>query len=157
MQHDTCAKLPRDGTLPETRLETAAAFFFLRRNIVLTAISKMSGYAPFSSPAHAVASTEIGHRPYAPISGFGADPLQHELPVHNGNFSTPTGKIKFTRATFVTVVLLTVTAAVGFLVLQCFRALTPGRSAENHGVTSRRLAEKGGTSCSVGHCVERPG
>ena len=125
--------------------------------LILSAISKMNGSLPFAPFPHFVAPRGFGHQAYAPVSGVDADPVQHEFLTHSGNLSTKTGRLKFNGATFSTVVLLTVAAAVGFLAIQCFRTLTSGRRMENHGVASRRLAEGGEESCFVSHRVERAG
>ena len=117
----------------------------------------MNGSVPFAPFAHVGASSGVGHRPHVPISGMDAHPLKNGFLIHSGSFTARRDNFKLTRATFAVVVLLTVTAAMGFLIIQCFRALTSGRSTENHGETSRNLAEKGGTSCSVSHRVERTG
>ena len=153
MRH-TWATVPRDGTPTKTPLETATAFF-LRRNLTLTVRSKMSDLTPCGSVARAPVGTlsEPGHRSDPQISGFEVAPVQHDFSIHNSNLSTKGCRRILTRAPFAIFALLAFATAVGFLVLRCSRALTSGRSTENHGVTTRRLVEEGRASCFVSHHV----
>ena len=117
----------------------------------------MDGSVPFPSFAHVGAPSGDGHQPPATIPGLDAEPLQPQFLIHSENLSTGRHKLKLTRAALATVVLLAFTAALVFLVIQCFRVLTSGRSTENHGVTSRRLARRRANACSVSYRVKRTG
>ena len=112
----------------------------------------MSGFPPPLPVAGARAPAQSGvmAQSDAPISSFGvAAPQQESIVYHFRR----TGKLHTTGAAFVSLAMLAFTAALVFLVLHCFRALTSGKSTESYGVTARRLAEEGGEPCSVSRCL----
>ena len=142
--------------LSKTYSEIITAFR-LCRNLTLNADFNMDSSAPFPSAGYApMAFSGVTDRPRA-IFGTEAAPPQHEFLTHNGDFSAGIRKPKLTTAFIASIVVLAVIAAVGFLVFQCYRALTFGRSKDNHGINSRRLAEKGGLICPVSRHKGRAG
>ena len=94
--------------------------------------------------------SDILQRAEASVSGIEISSTKDDFRIHSDNASTST-ELKLTRATFAAVVGLALIAAMVFVILQCFRALTSGRRTGNEGRAARGLAEKGGTPCSVGH------
>lgn len=97
--------------------------------------------------------SDILQRAEASVSGIEISSPKDDFRIHSDNASTST-ELKLTRATFAAVVRLVLIAAMVFVILQCFRALTSGRRTGNQGA-ARGLAEKGETPCSVGHHIRK--
>ena len=125
-------------------------------NIAIIAIAKMYASVPFFVGALAplAALGEVGQLSDVPRSGIDVDKPQHEFSVPKGSLSSGRAALKLTRGTVAIVSLLAVATVLVFVVFQCFRAMTSGKSNKNQGVTARRVAEGGRDSCSVSHHVE---
>ena len=115
----------------------------------------MYPFIPFLPVVHGlVVSPGVFEQSEGPDHTVETASLQHPSHIQKYYAFANTDTLKHTRTIFAAIVPFAVVAALALLVLQCFRALTNGRSTRYHGEAPRGLAEKGGTHCSVSHRVE---